>query len=165
MKTALFSAVFLLFPVFLKAQDSTLAPYKKFPSYPPVKLLLPDSLSWFSKGDLPKKKPVMLLLFNPKCEHCQHETEEMTQQIERFRGVHIVMATTASFAEMMGFREKYRLSRFDNITVGRDTGFFLPVFFDIHNLPFHAFYNKKLELTGAFPGSMTVEKSLTELGK
>ena len=66
---------------------------------------------------------------------------------------------------MKRFIEKYNLSSFDNITVGLDTVFFLPVYFDIHNLPFHAFYNKKLELISVFSGSMTVEKTLTELGK
>jgi hypothetical protein len=35
----------------------------------------------------------------------------------------------------------------------------------IHNLPFHAFYNKKKELISAFEGSMSVEKILVELEK
>lgn len=148
-----------------RAQEKQDAPYKKYPVYPPVKLLMADSSSWFAKTDLPKKRPVMMVLFNPKCEHCQHETEEMTQNITRFKGIHIVMATTAALEEMRAFAEKYRLASFENITVGRDTGFFLPVYFDISNLPFHAFYNKKLELISVFAGSLTVEKSLTELGK
>lgn len=147
------------------AQDNPDAPYKKYPVYPPVKLLMADSSSWFAKTDLPKKKPVMLILFNPKCEHCQHETEELTRQISRFKGIHIVMATTAPLEEMKAFAEKYQLSQYENISVGRDTGFFLPVYFDISNLPFHAFYNKKLELISVFAGSMTVEKSLAELDK
>jgi thiol-disulfide isomerase/thioredoxin len=148
-----------------KAQEKQDAPYQKYPVYPPVKLLMADSSSWFAKTDLPKKRPVMMVLFNPKCEHCQHETEELTQNITRFKGIHIVMATTAAMDEMRAFANKYRLASFENITVGRDTGFFLPVYFDISNLPFHAFYNKKLELISVFAGSLTVEKSLTELGK
>jgi hypothetical protein len=31
-------------------------PYKRFPSVPPVKLLLTDSISYFTKEDLQKKK-------------------------------------------------------------------------------------------------------------
>ncbi|MBL0270058.1 MAG: redoxin domain-containing protein [Chitinophagaceae bacterium] len=165
MQRLLFSLLFSLSCLVSIGQESQEAPYKKYPVYPPVKLLMADSLSWYAKDDLPRKKPVMLLLFNPKCEHCQHETAEMTARIDRYKAVHIVMATTAALEEMRGFIEKYNLSSFDNITVGRDTGFFLPVYFDIHNLPFHAFYNKKLELISVFSGSMTVEKTLTELGK
>lgn len=165
MQRLLFSLLFSMSCMAVLGQDGQEAPYKKYPVYPPVKLLMADSLSWFTKSDLPNKKPVMLLLFNPKCEHCQHETEAMTAQISRYKGVHIVMATTAPLEDMRGFIEKYKLSSFDNISVGRDTGFFLPVYFDIQNLPFHAFYNKKLELISVFSGSMTVEKTLTELGK
>lgn len=140
-------------------------PYKKHPFYPPVRLLLPDSSSWFTKADLPKKKPVMLVLFNPKCEHCQHETRELVSRIDQYKGVQIVMATTAPFADMKRFREEYGLTTLPNLTVGWDNSFFLPVYFDIHNLPFHAFYNKKLELISVFNGSMTVEKTLAELEK
>lgn len=141
------------------------APYKKHPFFPPAKLLLPDSSSWFTKADLPKKKPVMLVLFNPKCEHCQHETRELVAQIDRYKGIQIVMATTAPFEDMKKFREEYGLSGLSNVTVGWDNSFFLPVYFDIHNLPFHAFYNKKGELISVFNGSMTVEKTLAELEK
>lgn len=165
MQKTIYSLLLMVLCLHAAAQETQDAPYKKFPSYPPVKLLMPDSTSWFAKTDLPKKKPVMLMLFNPKCEHCQHETEEMTQQIEKYRGICIVMATTASLNEMNAFRDKYTLASFENIIVGRDTGFFLPVFFDIHNLPFHAFYNKKLELISVFSGSMTVEKTLAELNR
>lgn len=160
-----FFSLLLLLSIAVSAQETPEPPYKKHPSYPPVKLLLPDSSSWFAKTDLPKKKPVMLILFNPHCEHCQQEAEELTKQMENFKKVHIVMATTAPLDEMKAFLQKYGLSAFDNLTVGRDTGFFLPVFFDIHNLPFHAFFNKKLELISVFSGSMTVEKSLAELDK
>lgn len=165
MQRLFFSLLFSFSFLVSTGQENQEAPYKKYPVYPPVKLLMADSLSWFAKDDLPRKQAVMLLLFNPKCEHCQHETEAMTAQIDRYKGVHIVMATTAPLEDMRGFIEKYRLSSFENISVGRDTGFFLPVYFDIHNLPFHAFYNKKLELISVFSGSMTVDKTLTELGK
>lgn len=107
----------------------------------------------------------MLLLFNPKCEHCQHEAEELVKNAEKIKNIHVVMVTTASFDEMLAFRAKYGLAAVNNITVARDTGFFLPVFFDIHNLPFHAFYNRKQELISVFAGSMSIEKSMAELDK
>ena len=165
MQKILFSLFLLTLTVRMAAQEQPEPPYKKHPFYPPVKLLLPDSTGWFTKSDLPRKTPVMLVLFNPHCEHCQHETEELTREIGLFKKVQIVMATTAPLGEMKAFIEKYALGTFSNIVVGRDTGFFLPVYFDIHNLPFHAFFNKKLDLLSVFHGSMTVEKSLAELSK
>lgn len=167
MKTTLLSLLFLVCINRVQAQTSTPPepPYKKHPFFPPVKLLLPDSATWFVKADLPRKKPVMLVLFNPKCEHCQHETRELVAQIDRYKGIQIVMATTAPFADMKQFRDEYGLSALPQVTVGWDNSFFLPVYFDIHNLPFHAFYNKKGELISVFNGSMTVEKTLAELDK
>jgi hypothetical protein len=140
-------------------------PYKKFPSYPPAKLLLPDSSSYFTKEDLSKKLPVLLMLFNPQCEHCQHETEGIINNISRLKNVQIVMATTMPFDSMMAFRKKYNLTNYKNIIVTRDTHYFLPVFFDIRNLPFLAFYNRKKELIEVFEGSMPIERVIETINK
>ena len=106
--------------------DSIQAPYQKFPEFPPVKLTLPDN-STFTKEDLPKKKPVMLIVFSPMCEHCQKETEALVKNIDKFDKVQIVMATMMPFDSMMNFRERYKLADYDNIIVGQDTQFFLPI--------------------------------------
>lgn len=145
--------------------DSLQPPYKRFPFFPPVKLLLPDSVSYFTKDDLSKKSPVMLMIFNPACEHCQHETEEIIKNIDRFKGKQIVMATMMPFDSMMRFREKYKLTKFKNIIVAQDTHYFLPEFFMIRQIPFLAFYNKKKELISVFEGSMPIEKAIGELKK
>ena len=145
--------------------DSTKAPYLRFPAFPPVKLLLPDSISYFTKDDLQKKSAVMLMLFNPQCEHCQHETEEMIKSIDKFKGIQILMATFAPFDSMMVFCEKYKLAKFNNITVAQDTHFFLPAFYMINSLPFLAFYNKKKELISVFEGSLPMDRILKEFDK
>ena len=82
-KSSLLFVLLMVLQLANAQSDSTKAPYLRFPSFPPVKLLLPDSVSYFSKNDLPKKSPVMLMLFNPQCEHCQHETEAITKNEER----------------------------------------------------------------------------------
>jgi thiol-disulfide isomerase/thioredoxin len=165
MKKLLSSLAFLISLITVKAQDSTLAPYIKFPTYPPVKLLLPDSTSFYSKDNLPKKKRVMLVLFNPDCEHCQHEAEILNQNIDKFKDIHIVMATTAPLYLVKKFMEKYNLGGYKNIVFVQDTHYFLLSFYNLHNLPFHAFYDKKGKLISVFEGSMTLEKIFTELNK
>ncbi len=145
--------------------DSTSAPYKKFPTFPPVKLLLVDSTSSIIKNDLPKKKPVMLMVFSPDCQHCQHETEELVKSIDKFEKVTIIMATMRPYADMMAFREKYGLAQYKNIIMGQDIQFFLAPFYSIVNLPFLAFYDKKGKLISVFAGSMPVDKVLAELSE
>jgi thiol-disulfide isomerase/thioredoxin len=157
------SGLFFVIALFAQA-DSVQAPYKRFPGYPPVKLLLPDSSSYYTKADLPKKKSVLLMLFNPDCGHCQLETEQMIAHIDAFKNVEVVMATNANFAAMKEFRVKYGLGRFDNIVVGQDTKYFLPPFYALRNFPFLAFYNRNKELVEVHEGSMPIEK-LIELIK
>jgi hypothetical protein len=166
MKKYFFSLILIITGTIGYSQkDSTLAPFKRFPTFPPVKLLLPDSSSYFTKEDLKKKSATMLMIFNPDCEHCQHETEAIIKHIDEFKHIQIIMATMMPFNDMLTFREKYNLTQYDNIIVGRDIHFFLPGFYMISNLPFLAFYNKKKELISVFEGSMPIEKALEELKK
>ena len=145
--------------------DSTEAPYKRFPNIPPFKLLLTDSSTYVTKDDLGKKKPVMIMLFSPDCDHCKHETEDIIKNIDAFKKVEIVMSTTNPFDKMVDFYNKYDLKRFDNIIVGKDVSYFFPVFYDIRSLPFLAFYNKKKELISVFSGALPVARVIEEIKK
>jgi len=98
----------------------------------------------------------MLMLFNPQCEHCQHETEELIKNIDKFKKIQVIMSTTAPFDSMMAFREKYKLDTYENIVVAKDTDYFLFSFYQNNNLPFLAFYNRKKELLSVFQGSLPI---------
>lgn len=139
-------------------QDSTqVPPFKRFPTVPPFKLLETDSSTYFTKYDLPKNKPVLIIVFNPDCEHCQHETEQIIQNIDHLKNIQIVMATMMPFDMMKSFYEKYDLKRFENITVGKDMQYMLPSFFQMHFMPYLAMYNKKGNLLTTFEGSMKID--------
>jgi thioredoxin-related protein len=145
--------------------DTIQPPFKKFPTYPPVKLLLPDSSGYYAKENLPKKMPVMLMLFNPACDHCRQETEDLVKNIEKFKDIQIVMATNVPLKEIRTFIEEYKLAQYKNIVVTQDTHYFLISYYQLHNFPFLAFYNKKKELISVFQGSMPMEKVLKQFGK
>ena len=138
--------------------------YKKTNAFPVINLLLPDS-TYFTKGNLDKKSSVMVMLFNPQCEHCQHETEEIIKNIEKFEGVQILMATSMPFDSMMNFRQRYDLAKYKNIVVSTDPNFTLISFYSIHSLPSLAFYNRKKEFMSLHEGGLPLEKVLKELDK
>ncbi len=167
MKKQILLAFAILLTLAAAAQKDSLntPPYKKFPFFPPAKLLLPDSTTLFTKANLEKGKSVMVMVFNPDCGHCQHETEEILRNIDSFKHVQIVMATFMPMASVRTFIEKYHLEQYKNIVVTQDPQYFLPTFYMIGNLPFLAFYNKKKELISVFEGSMPMEKTLAELEK
>ena len=132
------------------------APYKSHPFFPPVKLLMADSSTWYTKADLPKKKPVMVMVFNPLCDHCQEVTEDLVKNMDLFKDIHIVMVTSFNYDSLRSFREKYKLNAHENIVVGYDPTFFLNTFYQLTNLPFLAFYNRWKELISVHEGSMPV---------
>jgi len=144
--------------------DSISPAYLRFPTVPPFQLLQVDSASTFTKGDLKKNQQVLLMYFSPDCEHCQHQTEDILQNIKSFKKVQIVMATYQPFESMKSFYEKYELAKY-NIHVGRDTKFTLPPFFKIQSLPFMALYDKKGNLITTFEGNQKVNKILKAFGK
>lgn len=166
MKKQFFFIVFTLFGIAAFAQtDSTQMPaYKRFPTLPPVKLLLTDSSSHFTKENF-EKKQVLIILFNPECEHCQKETEEMLDSIDRFKNTQIVMATMMPFGNMIEFYKKYKLANYKNIVVAQDDRYFLPVFYKVSNLPYLALYNKSGKLINTFEGAVPIHTVLQEFEK
>ena len=105
------------------------------------------------------------MLFNPQCEHCQHETVELTKNIDKFKDILVVMTTSMPFDSMLQFREKFNLAQYKNIIVAQDANYFLFGFYMSHYLPFLAFYDKKRELISVFEGGLPMYKVLKELDK
>lgn len=148
----------LLSSVAIAQADTSIPPFKRFPTLPPVQLLLGDSTTKYTKDDIPKKKPVLLMLFSPDCSHCQQTAEEMAKRKDELKNIHIVMATLQSISEMNAFTKKYGLDQMPNVVVGRDIYYFTPAFYAIKNMPYLAFYDRKGKLITGFEGSMPLNK-------
>lgn len=136
--------------------DSVTPPYKKFPTLPPVQLLLGDSATVYKKENFPKKKPVLIMIFSPECSHCQHTAEELVKNKEGIKNFSIVMATLHPIYQMNEFVKTYKLNTLNNVVVGKDVHFILPSFYKLSNLPYLAFYDRKGNLIKTFEGSMTM---------
>jgi hypothetical protein len=157
--TSLFALLF--FAQAASAQNaSDSLPYKRFPELPPLQLLLGDSTTLFTKDNLPKMKPVLIIVFSPGCSHCQHTTEELVKRKDSLPDMHLVMASFASVSEINDFRHKYGTDALPNTTVGKDIYFLLPPFYGITHLPFLAFYDRRDKLAETFEGSMAVPQIL-----
>ncbi len=140
-----------------KAQKDALPPYKQVPFIPSFTIQLTDSAD-FSKKDLPKKTPVVIIYFNPECGHCQAEATGLSKNMDKFKKVFFIMAAYAEMEKIKEFGEVYGLDKFNNIKLGRDGKYFLPVFYDVKTTPFSAVYDKKGKLVKAFEHGMSVEE-------
>jgi thiol-disulfide isomerase/thioredoxin len=133
------------------------APFQRFPTIPPFHLLGVDSSHFLTKDDLAKHKLTMVMFFSPDCEHCKHQTEAILADFKKFKDIEIVMATYQPFGEMKEFNTHYHLADYPNIKIGRDEKFFLVPFFQIHNLPYLALYDKKGNLITTFEGTQKID--------
>lgn len=131
--------------------------YAQYP-LPQFSILLTDSITWYTKKDLPKKKNTIIMLFSPDCEHCKHETELFKKNISHFKSTQIVMVTPLPFHKMKEFYEHFELRKYRNITVGRDPKFFFSNYFKVRFLPFLAIYDKNYKLLKTFEGSTKWEE-------
>lgn len=159
MKKLFFVLSILLITTVSFAQNGydTTPPYKRFPTVPAFRLLETDSVTIITKDNLKKNKPVLIVLFNPECDHCKHETEEIIKHMDDLKKVQIIMATMAQYAPMKDFYVKYKLDEYKNIKVGQDFQYMLPSFYRVHSLPYLAMYNEKGDLLTTFEGTMKIE--------
>lgn len=138
-------------------QDTSLI-YLRFPTIPPFKLTkVPDS-TVFTKDNLKKKKPTIIMVFSPDCEHCQEMTKQITANIHLFKKAQIVMATPLEFSYVKKFYEDYKIANYPNITMGRDPGYFLGTFYKVRSFPAIFIYNKKGNLVNWFTGEVELKK-------
>lgn len=165
MKTTLVLSGLLFFfgSAFAQGDSAKLAPYERFPTLPPIQILLSDSSTVYTKSQIPPNKPVLFMIFSPDCSHCQHETEELLAHMDELRDVQIVMITFHPLWMMKDFISSYGLSKYSNIVVGKDIYYITPGFFNIRNIPYMAMYNKKGNLIEGFEGSLPIPKVVSLL--
>lgn len=155
-----YALVLCCFATIASAQNNPILPaYKRFPTLPPLQLLLSDS-SKYTKEDLPKKKPVLIMLFSPECEHCQHEAEQLVQQKDLLKDIQILMVTTYPLDKMKTFAETYGLTQMENVVMAKDPFYQLPSFYEMRMFPFMALYDKKGKLIATFEGNVGIERVL-----
>jgi len=140
------------------AQTDTTLLYLRFPMVPSFKLTNVADSSYFTKDNLKKKRPTIIMMFSPDCEHCQAETKELTANIKLFKKAQIIMASPLEFSYLRKFYDEYKIADYPNITMGRDPSYLLGTFYKIRSFPSIFVYNKKGNFVTSFTGSTPVEK-------
>lgn len=140
------------------AQEDSSLIYLRFPTIPPFSItIVPDSTQ-FTKDDLSKKKATIIMIFNPDCEHCQHETKELIANIKLFKKVQIIMASPLEFSYIKKFYEDYDIASYPNIIMGRDPSYFFGTFYKVRFFPAIFLYDKHGNFVKAFDGGVPVSE-------
>src|SRR5215475_7664354 len=76
-------------------------------SLPPFKMYRSNN-SIFSATELPKNKPVIVIYFDPDCDHCQKLMKDVFKKINNLKKAEIVMVTFKPVEEVAAFEKKYK---------------------------------------------------------
>lgn len=140
------------------AQADSTPIYLRFPTVPPFSIIkVPDSTR-FTKDDLSKKKATIIIIFSPDCDHCQHATKELTDNISLFKKAQIVMTSSLEYSYLKKFYEEYKIADHPNIIMGRDPSYFFGTFFQVRSFPAIFVYDKKGNFIKSFDGSVPIER-------
>lgn len=139
------------------AQTDSLPIYKRYPVIPVFNIMIAPDSTKFTKDDLKRKKPTIIMLFSPDCSHCQFATKELLEKMDLFKKVQIIMVSSLDFSNIKKFYDEYKIADYPNITMGRDGTYMLGTFYKIHTFPTIFLYNKKGKFVQSFEGDIKME--------
>jgi thiol-disulfide isomerase/thioredoxin len=117
--------------------------------------LIDSSMTYRSR--FPKKMPVLLVYFNPDCDHCKDEAKQLMEHKDDFKKLYIVFISTAALPSIKEFAETYNIQG-KNIIIGRDEAYKLPPFYSIRFSPFVVLYNKDKNIENVYEGGISWQK-------
>jgi thiol-disulfide isomerase/thioredoxin len=130
---------------------------------PPFKMYLSNS-SVFSVTELPKNKPVIVIYFDPDCDHCQKLMNDLFKKINNFKKTELVMVTFKPVEEVAAFEKKYKTHNYSNINVGTEgTSYQLRNYYKLTNMPFTALYDKDQKLNYSYGQDISVDELIKRL--
>jgi len=132
---------------------------------PPFKMTVANN-KVFDIASLPKGRALILIYFDPDCDHCQKLMSEMFTKINQFKKAEIVLATFKPVTELDSLYKKYNVSKYPNVKMGTENvTYYLRLYYDVTTLPFTALYDKKGNLNYSYRKETSVDDLIARLKK
>lgn len=154
MKRIYFISMLLFASIVSFAQTDSMAPYWKNKNLPAFTLLTPDT-AFFSNENLVKGKNTIFMLFNPECEHCQKQFEQLVKMPEVINNAQLVMCSTELMDKIKVFYNKFHLENYPFVHLGKDYKVFLGSFFQPKTVPVVVIYDKQNQFRFISQGQAT----------
>jgi hypothetical protein len=132
---------------------------------PGFNLLLEDSTTHLNTADIPGGQSFIVIGFSPWCVHCQAETRDIVKNIQLLKNTRIYYVTDFPFGDMKAFYQYFKLSKYPNIVVGRDTANFYLKYFKATGVPYTAVFDSRKRLKKVLNGqtdAATLAKAVAE---
>jgi peroxiredoxin len=108
--------------------------------------------------DAKKNKAIVLFYFDPNCDHCQHQTEDIIANKDILKKVNFYFISLDSFRRIKKFKDYYHLQDLSEITVAKDYEYNVFKTFKIESIPTNIVYNSNHKIVKIYPGGMSVSQ-------
>lgn len=157
MKTLLFYCLLIFAaPALYSQADSSAMILKNIQKVPSFSIVsVPDS-SEFTHAQLQKGKPLILLFFNPDCDHCQQATKELLAFKEELIEIQVLMVSALPYPLLRTFYIDYSLLLMPNVKLGQDDKYILGSLYRPTRYPSIFVYDSMGNLTKVFASKASV---------
>ena len=155
-KSFLFILCWCIFAVSHAQQDATAAALSNIQHVPAFKIFTAPDSTAFTNEELKKNKPVVVMFFNPDCEHCQKETKELLAYKEELKDIQIVMTSALPYKLIKDFYTEYNIASMTNIKMGQDVNYKLGTKYHPTRYPAIYVYDAAGNLAKVFAGNIGV---------
>lgn len=130
-------------------------------------MVLADGVTYYNADNIEKGKPLMIVYFDPECQHCQAFTRDMVKSISKFSSNQVVMICSApGIPPLKRFIQQFGLDKYANIKVGTEGMYHATMnFYKVDVTPFAALYNKNGALISFYRNVPAPAKLAKELNK
>lgn len=118
-------------------------------------IIMPDS-TVFTQEQLQKNQPLVLMLFNPDCDHCKEEVKELLAHKNELTALPIVMVSALPYKLIKTFYDDHSIKSMPNVTMGQDENFTLGSLYKPARYPSLYIYDAKGSLAKVFAGNAGV---------
>lgn len=124
---------------------------------PPIRLVTQDGKVYTTKK-LKNKYNLIVMLFNPTCEHCHEETFTLEKNIHLIKKSHVVLMASKDVASYMDFfKNTTKYPQYPSLKVGIDSADFVNQTFRYQSLPQINIYDKNRKLIRIFNGDTPID--------
>lgn len=129
---------------------------KEILTIPNVDLLLTDSQTVINTANAKKGKATVFFYFDPNCDHCQQETEDIIANKEILKNANFYFITLDTLSKARKFLNHYQLYKYPEIILAKDYMYKGMRTFKLKSIPTNFVYNKEHVIVKIFEGSMSV---------
>jgi thioredoxin-related protein len=120
----------------------------------------------FRAQDLPIGKPIIIIYFDPDCDHCEKMIKELQGNTTELSKASIAMVTYVTVNDVVQFEKKFALVKQQNFYVGTEGDtYFLKNYYRLTNMPFLALYTKNGDLVKEYRNEGAIPDLVNQLKK